>query len=74
MRFIIGFCMIPISSIALKGKAQSYILYANAAQSKDKKRGNLYGLLISAACNSRYVDNQSTAAILRILSKRCIKD
>lgn len=25
MRFIIGFCMIPISSIALKGKAQSNI-------------------------------------------------
>lgn len=72
--FIIGFCLNSIYCIASKGKAQTYILYANAAHSKDKKRGNLYGLLISAACNSRHVDNQSTAAILRILSKRCIKD
>ena len=39
--FIIGFCLNSIYCIASKGKAQTYILYANAAHSKDKKRGNL---------------------------------
>ena len=54
MRFIIGFCMIPISSIALKGKAQSNIFMRMlpVAEAKSEEIFSVYNPVIPAVAST----------------------